>query len=160
VGTVVGNVNNDGIVSPGNSPGILNIAGNFVQGPSGLMNIELGSTAVGTGYDRIAVTGNVALGGTLALAQFGSFLPASGDSFRFVTSGGTTTGTFSQILLPPAFAGMIVNYRSQFAEAFKPVPEQLGQSALIAAMQPIIIYDDRDLFAEEETKNIFEHLCR
>jgi hypothetical protein len=160
VGTVGGNVNNDGIMSPGNSPGVLAISGNFFQGSTGLLNIELGGTAVGTGYDRIVVGGNATLGGTLALAQFGSFSPAFGDAFRFETSGGTTSGTFSQILLAPAFAGMVVNYRSQFTEVFKPLPDQLGQSSLIAASQPIVIFEERDLFTDEEKKDIFENLCR
>ncbi len=164
VGTVAGNVITDGIVSPGNSPGILTIAGNFVQGSAGLLNIELGGLTPGTGFDQLVVTGNASLNGTLGLLQvpLSGFVPAPGSSYRFLSVGGSSSGTFSSILIPAAFAGMAVSYQSQFTEALVPVPISNAPQSnnLIAASQPIVIYEERATFTEEERKDIFEQLCK
>jgi len=50
-GTVIGDVIVQSKVSPGNSPGVLNIQGDFSQEASGVTWIELGGTGPGTGYD-------------------------------------------------------------------------------------------------------------
>jgi len=55
-GTVDALVNNiAGIVSPGNSPGLLTINGSYTQGGSGGLEIELGGYAVGTQFDHKTV---------------------------------------------------------------------------------------------------------
>ncbi len=164
IGTINANVNNDGTMSPGASPGLMNIAGNFVQGPTGLLNIEIGGVIPGTGFDKVAVTGNATLNGVLAIAQFGNFVPASTDGFRFLTTGGTINGTFSTILVPAAFAGMSFSYQSQFTDALASAQissaPQSSTNMLIAATQPIVIYEEKEAFTEEQKKAILDQTCK
>ena len=98
---IVGNVNNiGGTVAPGASPGVLTINGNYVQGPSGTLAIQLGGTAAGTQYDQLVVTGNAALGGTLAVTLLNGFVPADGSKFSVVQCGGALSGAFASSNLP------------------------------------------------------------
>jgi uncharacterized repeat protein (TIGR01451 family) len=99
-GTITGTVSNiGGTVLPGSSPGILRIAGDYTQGPTGTLNIELGGVVSGTQYDLLDVTGAASLSGTLNVSLINSFTPISGTVFRIVnfsTRSGdfiTTTGT-------------------------------------------------------------------
>ena len=94
VGTITGNVANiGGTVSPGNSPGILHIAGNYSQGPTGTLNIELGGVISGTQYDLLDVTGAASLNGTLDVSLINSFTPISGTVFQIVNFS-TRSGDF------------------------------------------------------------------
>jgi autotransporter-associated beta strand protein len=63
VGTITGNVTGAGTVAPGNSPGILNVVGDFT--PTGTVAFEVNPPAVtpGVDFDQITVTGNVDLSG-------------------------------------------------------------------------------------------------
>jgi autotransporter-associated beta strand protein len=68
-GTLIGNINNAaGIIAPGMSPGTLTLLGNYTQGGTGIMNIEVASLS---SFDQLLVSGNATLGGTLNIA----FLP-------------------------------------------------------------------------------------
>src|SRR5262249_7725391 len=78
-GTVTGNVTNGGTVAPGLSPGILNIAGNYVQTAGGTLSIEINGIAVGTQYDQLNVTGTITLAGTLAVSS--GFVSTPGNTF-------------------------------------------------------------------------------
>ena len=49
----MGNVTNSGTVSPGNSPGTLNVVGSYTQTASGILRAEIASPA---SYDKINVT--------------------------------------------------------------------------------------------------------
>jgi hypothetical protein len=121
-GAVVGAVSNAGILAPGNSPGTLTILGNYTQAPSGTLNVELGGTTSGTGFDVLAVTGNATLDGTLAVTNFGGFLPATANVFRFLTVVGTRSGTFATTNLPAGHTG-VVTYGATFADlGFTGVP--------------------------------------
>src|SRR5262249_15634370 len=94
-GTVNGNVVNQGILSPGNSPGTIQVNGNFTQAAAGTFAVELNGTAA-TQYDQLDVHGTVSLNGPLSLAV--GFLPAVGDSFKIINNdltgpvGGAFTG--------------------------------------------------------------------
>jgi hypothetical protein len=161
IGSINGNVFNSGTVSPGNSPGLLNIIGNYVQVNTGVLNIEVGGvTGPGVNFDRVAVTGNTTLNGTLAVQQFNNFVPSIGSGVSFITTGGSSSGAFTSILVPPAFAGVSVVYGSQFTDLLlssSQAPSGITNS-LIAASQPILIYEERDIFTNEEKKDIFKVL--
>lgn len=64
-GHVTGNVANEGgIVSPGNSFGILTITGNYTQGADGVLYIELDASAApqaGVNYDQLVIVGGTAV---------------------------------------------------------------------------------------------------
>jgi autotransporter-associated beta strand protein len=88
-------VSSAGAVSPGQSPGILNVAGNL-SFLDGALQVELNALGVGTGYDRLAVSGTVTLGSpTLNLSP--GFVPPLGTEFVILSrlSSGTISGTFA-----------------------------------------------------------------
>ena len=93
-GTVTANVSNAGQVNPGLSSGILNIDGNYTQTPTGVLNVEIGGLAPGTGFDQLNITGNAALDGTLNISLIGGFSPSPGDIFEIMTFS-SPTGDFA-----------------------------------------------------------------
>ena len=153
MGTLTGNLNSSGTVAPGNSPGMINVVGNFTQGAAGVLNIEVGGTTAGTGYDRIAVTGNAVLDGTLNVLQFGGYVPAPPERFQIITTTGTSTGVFTTVNRAPfaAFTALAVNYPSTFTELFfpsaqVPVPIDVIVGATAApagTVTPLFITSDR-----------------
>jgi fibronectin-binding autotransporter adhesin len=92
-------VSNSGTIAPGLSPGILTIDGDFGQTSGGVLRVELNGTTVGTGYDRLAVTGTASLGGTLQLIT--GFSPTSTDTFSVLTAA-SRTGSFSAVTGEPS----------------------------------------------------------
>ena len=97
-GTVVANaVQNGGMVSPGNSPGVLHVQGDYSQTADGKLEIQLNGTTLGTGYDQLAVSGNMALNGALDIT-FG-YTPHAGDSFD-ILDWGTRSGAFAAFNFP------------------------------------------------------------
>src|SRR5262249_32262959 len=78
-------VNSGGTLAPGASAGIFH-TGNASFGAGAHFAVELGGTSAGVnGYDQLAVTGTVALGGaTLDLSLVNGFTPAIGNHFRII----------------------------------------------------------------------------
>jgi outer membrane autotransporter protein len=111
ISTITGLINAGGTIAPGNSIGTLTHVGNYVQGAGGLLEIELTNGA----SDLFAITGNATLGGTVAFMPFGPS-PLEGQSYVFLTTGGTITGQFGIVrdLLPGALFP-VVTYGSNFA---------------------------------------------
>ena len=100
-GTIQGNVNNvAGTVSPGASPGILTISGNYTQGASGVLDMQIGGLVAGTDYDQLKVLGTTSLAGTLNTALINGFVPVPGQTFTLVQSTGAVTGTFTTVNQP------------------------------------------------------------
>src|SRR5690606_14048323 len=56
---------NEGKIAPGNSAGILSVSGSVTNTASSVLSIELGGLTVGTQYDRLAISGTIAIDGTL-----------------------------------------------------------------------------------------------
>ena len=111
-GTIAGSVENSGgVVKPGESPGTLTLAGSYVQGSSGRLEIEIAGTGAGQ-HDALALGGSANLGGTLALIPTGGFADSSaiGDSVAFLTYGGSVTNQFAQVnLAPPLSCGKTIS---------------------------------------------------
>ncbi len=85
-GTIDANVTNAGVVAPGNSAGILTIAGNYIQTSSGVLDIELaGTNASLPSFDQLHVAGSATLSGTLSIVKINGFTPALGNSFQVIT---------------------------------------------------------------------------
>ncbi len=104
-----GNMQNGGLVSPGNSPGTLHITGNYTQTTAGKLLIELAGTAPGTQYDQLLVTSTATLDGTLDVSLLGGFTPSAGNSFDVLTTTGGVTGTFAIQQLPLLAGGLVWN---------------------------------------------------
>jgi|GEM_PF-3411671 len=83
-GTVNGNVTNtSGAVTPGASPGIMNVMGDYTQGPGGSTTFEIGGETAGFGpgfHDQMVITGTADLDGTILIELFGGFVPPFGSS--------------------------------------------------------------------------------
>lgn len=93
-----------GTVAPGQSPGILVVAGNYVFADNSTYEVEIGGTSPGAGngfHDQIDVTGTVTIGSdvTLSTVSWNSFVPSFGDSFVIVNNDDTdaVTGTFKSL---------------------------------------------------------------
>lgn len=91
----------DGNVSPGQSPGILQVTGNFALADGAGVSVEIGGVMPGTGaanHDQIAVAGTVSIGSgvTLGAALTGGFAPSIGGSFLIIDNDGSdaVVGTF------------------------------------------------------------------
>ena len=84
-GILVGNVRNLGRIDVGGVglAGTLTVQGNFEQGDTGVVNIEVGGPLLAQ-FDRILVSGTATLGGTLNTALINNFLP-SFETFPFMT---------------------------------------------------------------------------
>jgi hypothetical protein len=95
-GTITSDVTNAGEISPGTSPGALNINGDYAQTAAGTLVLELASD---TSHDQLFVTGNAALNGALVVNLINGFAPGSGDSFTVIAAD-TIAGTFAQVDLP------------------------------------------------------------
>src|SRR5439155_15277208 len=94
-GTFAGNIQNAGTVSPGASPGLLTINGNYAQ-TTGALAVELNGTTVGTQYDQLKVNGTVSLAGALNLTA--GFAPPVGTQFTILNNtGGALTGSFANL---------------------------------------------------------------
>ncbi|MBI82488.1 MAG: hypothetical protein CMJ81_04765 [Planctomycetaceae bacterium] len=97
---VTGTLNNQGgTLSPGNSPGILTITGDYTQGAAATMEIELAGTAAGD-FDRLTSSGSANLDGTLDLLPVPAYSDPSVhgtfDEFVIIT-GAVRSGTFSTV---------------------------------------------------------------
>ncbi|MES2186334.1 MAG: autotransporter-associated beta strand repeat-containing protein, partial [Pseudomonadota bacterium] len=90
-------VDSGGTLAAGNSPGLLH-TGDLALVAGATFEEQLAGTTAGTGYDQIAVTGTVDLGGaTLNTLLLGGFAPALGASFTLIDNDAAdaVTGTFA-----------------------------------------------------------------
>lgn len=83
-GLLRGNLSVDGGVGPGNSVGLLSVEGNLAV--NGTVDLEIASAI---DFDRLVVTGDATLAGGTAMYLLGSYRPVLGDSFSFLSVGGT-----------------------------------------------------------------------
>jgi autotransporter-associated beta strand protein len=91
---IIGNVVNGGTISPGNSPGTLNITGNFTQGPGGTFNVDIVSPQ---NYSQLLISGHANLDGTLHLTLASGLRLTPGETFTVLKAGGGISGTFRTI---------------------------------------------------------------
>ena len=107
-------INQTGTVGPGDSPGILSIAGDYTQDPNGTLWIEISGTALQPDpqYDQLAVGGTATLDGSLEI-NVENFTPTDGDTFDVLTAGSGITDiglelTFTGGAFDPYFSMSIV----------------------------------------------------
>jgi hypothetical protein len=101
-----GKLVNLGTLAPGanggNGIGTFTVQGDFQQGATGLLEIDLGGTHVGQ-YDVLDIEGKATLGGSLFVRAANGYVPRRGDDFKLVTYK-SRVGTFEFLLPPPGFA--------------------------------------------------------
>lgn len=148
-GTIGGNLAlQAGTLSPGASPGLLNVTG-AATFTGGTFLAELNGTNAGTDYDRLAVTGAVTLGNQVtALATTLGYQPATADQLTIIT-GGSVTGNFTGLTNNTAFPVGTFNSVQYLATIqytptsvvltnFVPVPEPAHVLLLCAAAVGVI----------------------
>lgn len=89
-GNIAANISNSGQFNVGQSPGLLNIMGNYTQN-NGALNIEIGGTTAGSEFDKLNITGTATLASTLNVSLFGGYCPEG--SFEIMTFA-SRTGDF------------------------------------------------------------------
>ena len=103
-GTVGGDLSNTGAtVAPGQSVGVLTVDGDYSQGSSGALEIEVAGLAPGTEHDQLDIAGTASLDGTLSLEGIDS-LPSIGDHVLTILNALTVSGTFASV--PPPNNGV------------------------------------------------------
>jgi len=111
-----GKLVNLGTLAPGanggNGIGTFTVKGDFQQGATGLLEIDLGGTRIGQ-YDQLNIDGNATLGGTLFVRAANGYVPQAGDDFKLVTYR-SRVGTF-EFLLPPAGFTLDADYLKKSA---------------------------------------------
>lgn len=94
-GSFAGNVRFSDLYSPGSSPARVSI-GTAAFDPTSSLLIDLAGNTPGTGYDQIAVSGDLLLsGGTLQLNIDPAFTPAPASQFKIIDLTGTRSGIFT-----------------------------------------------------------------
>ncbi len=98
-GTLSSNLVNGGTVSPGSSPGIITVDGDYTQATGGILEMELAGTNPASDFDQLLVSGDAILDGTLNVTLIDGFTPNYGDTFELI-SANTLSGTFDPLSLP------------------------------------------------------------
>jgi fibronectin-binding autotransporter adhesin len=98
-GTVAGNLVNNGNVAPGNSPGTMNVNGNYSQ-VTGTLGVELGALV----SDQLLVSGTASIGGVLDVSLWSApgeplFAPGPGQQFDLLLAQ-VVSGQFLSVNLP------------------------------------------------------------
>jgi T5SS/PEP-CTERM-associated repeat protein len=96
-GTIATFVFNDGTIAPGPSPGTLLVDGNYSQSFEGTLKIDLASPI---SFDKLTITGNMTLGGTLDVSLAPGYVPVSGEEFDILDFSNTPDTAFARINLP------------------------------------------------------------
>ncbi len=95
-GTTARAVLSGGTLSPGTSPGRITFVGGLTNSANVTNFFELNGSTPGSGYDQIAVVGNVGLNGCVLRLSFG-YTPAFGEAFTLIDNQGLNPigGTFA-----------------------------------------------------------------
>jgi hypothetical protein len=134
---------NNGVVAPGDSPGVLTISGNYVQGPGGTLVVELGGTVAGTDYDQLVISGNAALDGTLAVVPSTSPV-VPGTAYEVITYG-SRTGDFSTFSTPAGSTFVVTPGATSYR-----VDAPLPSAATDATIREIVAITQKDAFILSE----------
>ncbi len=98
IGTIAGDVINQGVVAAGNSIGTLTVNGNYTQAVGSSLQVEIndGGTTPGVNQDLLQTQDATLNGGTVqVLAEPGSY--SDGSVYRFLSSTSTIQGQFDGI---------------------------------------------------------------
>jgi len=98
MGTVTGDVQNDAKVAPGSPACTITITGNYTQGSTGELAVDLDSASL---YDVLAVGGAATLDGKFTASL--NYAPVIGTQFTVLTFA-SRTGDFSTYVLPSMIA--------------------------------------------------------
>jgi hypothetical protein len=115
-GTLAAAVSSNGTVVVGDATtkaGVLTVTGSYSQQASGVLDVAIGGTTVGSQYSQMPVSNGVSLDGTLTIKLINSFVPAIGDTFTILT-GSAVTGQFTKV------NGSTINSGAHFEVSYTP----------------------------------------
>ena len=103
---IQGRLRSNGLVAPGNSPGVITIDGDYEQQAGSSLQIEIGGLLPGNNnnnHDQVRVGGVATLGGRYDFSLFNGFVPTAGNSFTFIDTfgGGSVAALQGHILTVP-----------------------------------------------------------
>lgn len=110
------NLENSGVFNPGTSVGLVEIDGDFTQIGEALVNIEIAGAAQNQA-DRIIITGDAALGGSLDIYMDAGFTPDWGDRWS-ILSAGSVAGDFTNVGLTPLNDNMLLWWHEATEDSF------------------------------------------
>jgi hypothetical protein len=109
IGKILGSLSNNGIIAPGNSPGLFEIRDNYTATSNAIHNIEIAGL---NSYDTIKVGGVLGtngglatLNGTLNVTLLNNFIPTLGSTYKIFTFE-SAVGNFANINLPVLTLGL------------------------------------------------------
>ncbi len=133
-GKIEGNVTNNGTVAPGNSPGILNVSGDYAQASTATLAMEIAGTS-NDQFDQLNITGSAVMAGTLNVSLLNGFVPQASDQFAIVTAA-TLSGLFTNAPDHVDLAGgrfdVLYSPTSVTLTNFQAVPEPAAGVMLLA----------------------------
>ncbi|MGI9292119.1 MAG: beta strand repeat-containing protein [Gammaproteobacteria bacterium] len=94
----------NGVLAPGNSPGLMSFEGDLEFGSTSIFEAELAGEILGDEYDSILVGGTATLGGTLEVLFIDGFSATAGDRFDLLVAD-TIVGQFDLAILPELSGG-------------------------------------------------------
>ena len=97
-GTVIGTLINQGHIEPGNSPGVLNVTGDFEQDTNAVLGIDIGGLAQGLEFDFLDISGSANLAGDVVVSLLDGYLASIGDSFIFLEADAGVSGMFEEVI--------------------------------------------------------------
>jgi autotransporter-associated beta strand protein len=132
-GTVLGDLVAGGTVAPGESPGILSVE-DIIFAAGGTLEVELGDTVRGSGYDVLASSGSVTLqdGSSLAVTLINAFVPEKGDAFDILDFA-ALGGRFGAVTLPALGENLAWNTDGLYTSGVIKVVPEPGCAALLMA---------------------------
>ncbi|QDU32238.1 hypothetical protein KS4_02690 [Poriferisphaera corsica] len=89
----------EGELTPGNSPGLINVDGDVVLSDNATAQMELAGTTIGSEYDALDINGDLTLDGILEILLLDGFNPLLSQTFQLF-SATNFQGQFEQLLLP------------------------------------------------------------
>lgn len=95
--TISGNLENDGELRLGNSPGEA-MVGFYAQSTDATWNVEIAGTPVSGDFDQLEVVGQAHLAGLLDVSLIDNFVPDIGDEFTILTAG-RVLDTFDDLIV-------------------------------------------------------------
>jgi fibronectin-binding autotransporter adhesin len=125
-GTVNANINVNGTLSPGASPGLMNIVGNVALASGSTTLLEMTPTI----SDQLVISGTLDIASNATLTLTGARPLTPGSTFDLIVANGGITGNFATINKPGSILGFIVRQGNRI--------QLLGQFAIDASFNPQI----------------------
>lgn len=107
-GTILGDIFNvAGTVRPGSSPGSLTIVGDYTQGASGTLVMEIAGNAPGSSHDYLGIDATATLDGTLTVVDAG-YTPTPPEALSLAFADLGASGSFATTNVP--YPGYQISY--------------------------------------------------